>query len=212
MHRSACGKERENRTVFAPVTPLSAPAPRDVVAMQEVGLLFTRYSDIFGRIVGLLTGSGFSHVSVSPDLGSGVFYSFNIKGFAVERPLAHSPRRRLKGSLLLRLKVDGESHERLMRALGRYLDERESYSYSKLGFVACLAGIRYRRPRARFCSQFVAEVLKEAGVAKETVTPELCLPAQLADRRCFRFAICESSRDWIEASSEARRNGCSLGN
>lgn len=99
--------------------------------MQEVALLFTRYSDIFGRIVGLLTGGGFSHVSVSPDLGSGVFYSFNIKGFAVERPLAHSPRRRLKGSLLLRLEVDGESHERLMRALGRYLDERESHTRTR---------------------------------------------------------------------------------
>ena len=168
--------------------------------MQEVGLLFTRYSDIYGRIVGLLTGGGFSHVSVSPNPDSGVFYSFNIKGFAEEHPLARSPRKRLAGSLLLLLEVDAGSHERLGRAIDRYLEDRTRFSYSRIGFVSCVAGIPLRRRHARFCSQFVAEVLKEAGIAKGTVSPELCLPAQLADPECFRFAISESRENWVETA------------
>lgn len=150
-------------------------------SMKTVTILLTRYSDLFGRFICGISRHGYSHASISIDEKEEIFYSFNRKGFVVEKPKKRTPRARKPGSVCIRMQVSESTYALIEEEIYRFLEKREQYTYSRFGVVLCLLHIPHKFKDQYFCSQFVAEILARTGAIKLKKKESLYLPGQLID-------------------------------
>lgn len=155
--------------------------------MKTVTILLTRYSDMMGRFICRISRHQYSHASVSIDDKEEVFYSFNKKGFVIEKPKTYIPKLRRKGSICIRMQVPEDIHKKITEEIERFLNRREELKYSNLGVLLCLLHVPHKFENRYFCSQFVAEVLASAGAIELHKKETLYLPGQLVDgiESCF---------------------------
>lgn len=149
--------------------------------MKTVTVLLTRYSDLFGRFICKISRNAYSHASISIDGEEQIFYSFNYKGFVVEKPKKRKVKTRLDGSVCIRMQVPESVHAIIEEEIARFLEKKEQYIYSRWGVVLCLLHIPHKFRNRYFCSQFVAEVLSRAGAVELKKEESLYLPGQLMD-------------------------------
>ena len=150
-------------------------------SMKTVTILPTKYSDLFGRFISGISKYGYSHASISIDEKEEIFYSFNIKGFAIEKPKKRTPKKRRPGSVCIRMQVPETTYAMIENEINRFMEKREQYTYSRWGVVLCLLHIPHKFENQYFCSQFVAEVLSRAGAIELKKKESLYLPGQLVD-------------------------------
>lgn len=150
-------------------------------SMKTVTILLTKYSDLVGRFICKISKNKYSHASISIDEEEKIFYSFNTKGFVIEKPKKRMPKKRLPGSVCIRMQVPEETYELIKREIECFLDKKEQYAYSRFGVVLCLLHIPYKFENKYFCSQFVAEILSRAGAVELKKKETLYLPGQLLD-------------------------------
>lgn len=154
--------------------------------MKTVTILLTRYSDLFGRFIAGISRYGYSHASISIDEKEEIFYSFNMKGFVIEKPKQKNPKTRGAGSVCIRIQVPESTYALIEEEINQFLEKREQYTYSSLGVVLCLLHIPHKFKDQYFCSQFVAEILARAGAIELKKKESLYLPGQLIDGiECF---------------------------
>lgn len=108
-------------------------------------------------------------------------YSFNYKGFVIEKPKKYIPRKRMPGSACTRMQVPEETYMLIEEEISRFLARKEQYIYSRWGVILCLLHIPHKCNDRYFCSQFMAEVLLQAGAVKLEKKESLYLPGQLID-------------------------------
>lgn len=154
---------------------------RENKSMKKVTILLTRYSDLFGKFICGISRGGFSHASISIDSEEEIFYSFNYRGFVIEKPKKRAPKTRRSGSICIRMQVPENIYNMIQKKINEFLDAKEQYTYSRLGVVLCLLGIPHKFKNHYFCSQFVAEILSQAGAVKLKKKESLYLPSQLID-------------------------------
>ncbi len=149
--------------------------------MKTITILLTRYKGLFGRFICGISKNKFSHASISLDENEEIFYSFNLKGFVIEKPKKYFPESRIPGSTCVRIQVPCDIYDKVKEELTGYIDAKEKYGYSRWGVVLCLLHISHKFQYRYFCSQFVAEILNNAGAVKLRKASSLYLPGQLID-------------------------------
>lgn len=150
-------------------------------SMRTVTILLTKYSDLFGRFICGISRNRYSHASISIDENEEIFYSFNMKGFVIEKPKRKIPKKRRPGSVCIRMQVPNDTYELIEKEINRFLESKQQYAYARLGVVLCLLHIPYKFENRYFCSQFVAEILSRAGAVELKKKESLYLPGQLLD-------------------------------
>lgn len=144
--------------------------------MKCISVLLTTYPDRFAKLIARLSGRGYTHASIGledPDK----FYSFNVRGFAVETP-GKLRRQGVTESRCYRLLVSDGAYRRIEGRIRTLEAHRTRYRYSCLGVWLCLLGLPLRREGRYFCSQFVAELLARSGAVPLARNPSLYLPNQ----------------------------------
>ncbi|MGN1305206.1 MAG: hypothetical protein ACI4YB_09250 [Oscillospiraceae bacterium] len=143
--------------------------------MKKVSVVLTKYTDRMSNILYMLYGFGYTHASISLDEELGEMYSFNYRGFCIETVKKHR-RRGVERSASFTLRISDESYERLKDEIGRFIENRPDYKYTRFGVLMCLLKIPFKRKNHYFCSQFVAEMLSITGAVKLKKSPSLYLP------------------------------------
>lgn len=164
--------------------------------MKTITVLLTKYSDFWGRVARGIEDRGYSHASLSID-GEETFYSFNFRGFAIERPKERKPRKQVPGSLCIRMKIPEENYNLIKKEIERFIKERERYKFSKIGLVMCFMNIPNKFKDSYFCSQFVAEILSKSGVVKLKKRTSLCKPTHFINEMECLFSKKEFVYDII---------------
>lgn len=144
--------------------------------MKEITILLTRYSDRISSFVYHVAGHGYTHASLG--LGGGVYYSFNYRGFC-EETLEKHRRRGVEQSLSCVLAVSDQAYQDIQARIETFQQRRAEYRYTRLGVVCCLLRIPFLWRRHYFCSQFVAEVLKQSAAFPLARRAQLYLPNHL---------------------------------
>lgn len=143
---------------------------------KSIFILLTRYLDRFSRAFRLLTFTQYTHASINLE-GSDEYYSFNTKGFRMERPFrSKNPQKTEAPCALLQLTVSEDIFEAVRSLLEDFKAEGEQYHYSFLGVLLCILGLPPKRKRYYFCSQFVSEILTLSGAAHPHKPHSLYLP------------------------------------
>lgn len=144
--------------------------------MKEITVLLTRYSDRISSFVYHVAGHGYTHASLG--LGGEVYYSFNYWGFC-EETLEKHRRRGVEQSLSCVLEVSDQAYQDIQARIETFQRRRAEYRYTRLGVVCCLLRIPFLWRRHYFCSQFVAEVLKQSAAFPLARRAQLYLPNHL---------------------------------
>lgn len=142
--------------------------------MKTVTILLTKHSDWISTCVYYICGRGYTHASLSLD-GGKTYYSFNYKGFCIETIEKHR-RRGVKYSRSYQLNVSDEAWSKIYIKISQFLEQKESYRYTRLGLLFCILRIPFQRKKHYFCSQFVAELLIDAEAIALERHPALYLP------------------------------------
>ncbi len=143
--------------------------------MKKINVLLTKYSDWISQLVYYIGGFGYTHASISLEEDESTYYSFNYKGFAVESVEAHQ-HRGVKRSICYQLMVSDDAYASIRSEIDRFLLNKDSYSYTRLGLLFCILKIPFYWEKHYFCSQFVAELLTDAKAVPLKKQPCLYLP------------------------------------
>ena len=77
------------------------------------------------------------------------------------------------------LAVSDQAYQDIQARIETFQQRRAEYRYTRLGVVCCLLRIPFLWRRHYFCSQFVAEVLKQSAAFPLTRRAQLYLPNHL---------------------------------
>lgn len=127
-----------------------------------ISILFTRYTDFVSKLLYLVSGRGYTHVSLSLDTEDTYFYGFNSKGFRKEYPRKH--KNRTKENVCYRLEISDKSYQKLKKILEEFEKRKQKLSYNWVGIFLCIIGIPFTIKNRFFCSQFIAWALLAAGI------------------------------------------------
>lgn len=82
---------------------------------RTVTILLTRYTTLFSRFICGISKNHYSHAAISIDENEELFYSFNCKGFVVEKPKKRKPRTQRAGSICIRMQVPESTYALIKR-------------------------------------------------------------------------------------------------
>ncbi|MFD2333665.1 hypothetical protein ACFSR7_30775 [Cohnella sp. GCM10020058] len=140
---------------------------------KSLYFLLTDTGTLFTSMIKRFTDAPYNHASLVFGADLSEVYSFGRKkptnpfagGFVEENvytgTFSHFPNTRCA---LLRLKVTRRQLEETRRVVGSFKRQREQYRYNLVGLLGVLLDRDMGSDKAFFCSQFVAQVLREAGL------------------------------------------------
>lgn len=148
---------------------------------NTIHIALTRTDSLLSRLIHRLTGDEYTHVAVGVDGAGGAFYGFGRKYakkfypgcFRKETPKAFKPNVPCR---ICSLAVSDMQYKSIKEVLQSMYLARDKYGFSMIGIVLCFMHIRCVRRDKFFCSQFVAWLLKNAGVLDASIKPELIRP------------------------------------
>jgi hypothetical protein len=157
------------------------------VKKRKVYLLFTDTGTIFSRMINLFTGSKLNHASISFDEALTEVYSFGRKqpynplsgGFVKEN--VRTPFFSKSTCAIYQLSITEDTYKRLLDRVKRIESETDHYRYNLLGLIGVVLNMEWQRERAFFCSEFVATMLREAGIYSEAKPACLTKPQDLKE-------------------------------
>ncbi|MRG85601.1 hypothetical protein [Salinibacillus xinjiangensis] len=141
--------------------------------MANVYILLTKTGSVFSQTIGLYTGAPYNHVSISLNKELTELYSFGRKkpynpvraGFVKEcvhnGVYARFPNTTCE---IYSLQVSERQKDKMQRVIQHFKKNDRNYRYNLLGIATVPFGKSLDRRHAYFCSQFVATVLKIAGI------------------------------------------------
>ncbi|MBH5319925.1 hypothetical protein I6N90_19175 [Paenibacillus sp. GSMTC-2017] len=140
---------------------------------RYIYVLLSDTGTLFSKLIKGFTAAPYNHASLVLDADMNEIYSFGRKqannpldaGFVredvYEGTYSHFPNTRC---LLLRYEVTPEERKALKAVIGRFDCNKEHYSYNLVGLVGVLLNRDLKIKNSYFCSQFVAEALREGGI------------------------------------------------
>ena len=147
---------------------------------RRISILLTRFPDNGSRTISLLTRFYYTHASIGLDEDFNTFYSFVNKGFLVEKVTRYiRPEWKPIPCVLYEIPVSEEHYQRIKQVLHSYVEKKHSLQYSKIGVVLGLLNIPFKRKNHYFCSQFVADVLRQSHIVFTHKDPTLVFPKDL---------------------------------
>lgn len=146
--------------------------------MPHIYILFSTFPDPLSRFFHFAGGLKYTHASLSLEEDPDTYYSFNLKGFAVEtREKFH--RRNILGNLRYQLAVSPQAYQSIRRRMDAFRANRERYQYNLPGAILCIFHCPICWNRHYFCSHFVAETLRKTKAVRLKGSPYRYLPSHL---------------------------------
>lgn len=140
---------------------------------KSIYILLTDTGTLFTSMIKRFTAAPYNHASLVFGADLSEVYSFGRKkptnpfagGFVEEDvysgTYSHFPNTQCA---LLRLRVTQRQYEEARRVVGRFKLQRDEYRYNLVGLLGVLLDREMGSDKAYFCSQFVAEALRGAGL------------------------------------------------
>ena len=166
------------------------------VLTREIYIIVSQTGTVFSRFLKLCTRAPYNHVSIALDHELGVMYSFARR--ELHRPwIAGLIREHLLEGMfyikqntqcrVYRVKVTEEQYQTVVETLNQFIKDYERYRYNFLGLPLILLGIPMERQSHYACSQFVAFLLQQAGIAFEESHYSLVRPFDFCQQENFEL-------------------------
>ena len=137
-------------------------------------IVVSRTNTILGKLIQRKLKVGYNHCSLSLDRSLENIYSFGRKelrnvfsaGFVNESKSSGFFKEYHDSVIaVIQVPVSHEEKERIVEIIAEFQSSPTHFKYSLLGLIYCYLGIPRKRKDKFFCSQFVAQVLGQAGLS-----------------------------------------------
>lgn len=138
----------------------------------------------------------YSHVSISFDRELNVLYSFGRKtlhnpfnGGFVKESKNNGLFKKCKKTVctILEIEVEEDKYLNAKQIVEDFMNRRDLLKYNYLGLFTNFVGYPLERPNNYFCSQFVAEVLDQAGIIPINKKYSLVRPSDFINKSEFKI-------------------------
>lgn len=148
---------------------------------KRIYVILTQTGTVPARIIKLITKAPYNHTSITCDEELYDIYSFCRKfkmvplpaGFVNESEVGVFEMFQSVPCEVYAFNVTEKQYQTYQKAITHFKSESKTYFYNVLGLFALAFGIPVHRKNHYICSQFVAHILTECGVAK--FSKDLCL-------------------------------------
>lgn len=140
---------------------------------KYIYIVLSKTDTLLGRMIQNKLGVYYNHCSISLDKNLDAIYSFGRKelknffraGFVRESKSSGFFLQHCNSNIIvLKLSVSSNQWQQVNLIINEFKSQSECYKYSALGLLYCYFGIPVKREYKYFCSQFVAELLKQADI------------------------------------------------
>lgn len=145
---------------------------------KKISILLLRFPGPGPQTFSLWTRFRYTHASIGlMEEDKNTFYSFANTGFRVEKLTRYiRPDWKPLPCQLYEIPVSEDAYERIQAILQSFVERKPNLQYSKLGVLMVMLQIPHKWKNRYFCSQFVAEVLREARAVPLKKDPSLYVP------------------------------------
>ncbi len=155
---------------------------------KVVYILLTNTRSLLSRSIRLFTNEPYNHVSLVLNDDFTEIYSFGrlkkrnpvIGGFVNEFETKVYDHFEKTKCLILKLDVTELQYKQLEDEVGRFKYSKANFKYNIVGFAGFVVNYPIKRKNAYFCSQFVGEILQNAGIISFDKPIELLKPYDFA--------------------------------
>ncbi|MDQ0229600.1 hypothetical protein [Metabacillus malikii] len=170
---------------------------------MHVYIILSDTKSVLTRIIKVFTRYPYNHASISFTKELDVVYSFGRKrpnnpfiGGFVKEDLDSSI---FKGAscAIYKCTVTENHYLEMLSRIQKIEEEKELYKYNFIGLFAVLLNKKMNREKAYFCSQFVATILSNAGIAIKDKPACLVKPNDLTDCGHFEFVYQGELKDYL---------------
>lgn len=124
--------------------------------------MLLHFSDLGSLAMQHFTGFYYTHASIGLDEDMNTFYSFVYKGFLIEKLTYYVKLEKEKPCMLYEIEVSSSIYKSIKDYLISFNEQKSNLEYTRLGLILALLHIPFKWTNHYFCSQFVAETLKQA--------------------------------------------------
>lgn len=147
---------------------------------RKISIMLTRFSDNGSKTISVLTRFYYTHASIGLEEDRNTFYSFVTKGFLVEKVTRYiRPDWAPVPCVVYEIPVSEEHYQRIKEIISSFVEQKKTLQYSKIGVAAALLNIPFKRKNHYFCSQFVADVLRQSNTIRMHKDSTLIFPKDL---------------------------------
>lgn len=163
---------------------------------KKVYILISKTSTVPSNIIKMWTKEPYAHTSLALDIELNEMYSFARKGMINPFNCGFIAEDITKGifgrdvntkCVVFELDVTDLQHESILLQLDQFKSNAEKYRYNYWGIFGVTRNKAIEREYNYFCSQFVASVLKKAGVDILDKEPGLVRPEDF--RKCEKLKV-----------------------
>lgn len=157
---------------------------------KQIYIVISQTGTILSRILKVITGAKYNHVSLGLNEDLETLYSFGRKnpynpfyaGFVVESP-NFGTFKRFKNTevLVYSLNVGEEKRIEISDYILDISTNRKSYHYNYFGLFSAMFKIAIRPKNSFYCSEFVREVLQHSGITGADKMPGIVQPIHFLD-------------------------------
>ena len=155
---------------------------------KHIYIIFTRTNTVLSNLIGLFSGSKYTHASLSFEQSLDRMYSFSRKNprnpfvgqFMQESLCAGVYARQTKlPGLVMELEITETEYRQLSELINRFLSNSQNYKYNYLGLLGCLFGVETRFENRFVCSSFVYHALSKCHICDLGIPVSLIRPEHL---------------------------------
>lgn len=163
---------------------------------KNIYILISKTSTVPSKIIKMWTREPYAHTSLALDIELNEMYSFARKGLRNPFNCGFISEDITKGifgrdidtkCVVFELTVTKEQHELILKQLEQFKNNASRYRYNYKGIFGVTFNKAIEREYNYFCSQFVATVLKRAGVNILDKEPGLVRPEDF--RKCKELRV-----------------------
>ena len=143
--------------------------------MKYIYIFLTRTQSVVSKIVSFLSSETYTHAAIAFDEDLEQLYSSARKDGFKMFPAGPCQEHLDRGFYTLvgktpcaiyRLEVSDEAYFSAKQRIEWFMQHQDEFKFNALGIVACKFGIPWERENKYFCSEFVAEILRQSKSAK----------------------------------------------
>ncbi|CAG7652812.1 hypothetical protein PAESOLCIP111_06640 [Paenibacillus solanacearum] len=188
---------------------------------SSIYVLLTDTGTLFTSVIKQFTADPYNHASLAFDPELNDLFSFGRKSSAnpwtagfVEENLYEGTFRHFPDTrcIVLRLNVSQRQRATAAQFIQYIQSERDAYRYNLIGLLGVLLDCDLQRKRAYFCSQFVADTLRHAGLSLWNKPVSLVTPGDFLrhpafepvyEGRLYDYPLLDRERlDGLQASAQ----------
>lgn len=152
---------------------------------SNIYIVVSQTGTLLSRILKLITGAEYNHVSLGLTEDLETMYSFGRKwaynpfwGGMVKESLHHGTFKRFQKTeaVVLEVPVDPELYKEMTDYLERMYREKDHYHYNYLGLILAAIKIHYHPVNHYYCSSFVKDVLVHFKLIEPDEMTEIVQP------------------------------------